>query len=120
MLAQDIRWDHLPYFFTDQYNLGMAYAGWVPPGRDPRGDDPRRPDRPRVHRALDHRGLVVADMNVNIWDVTDEIQPLIRSGVRVDPVRLADPATLLTDLSQRNAARGYPLPIYRPTAARSA
>lgn len=65
-------------------------------------------------------GLVVADMNVNIWDVTDEIQPLIRSGVRVDPVRLADPATLLTDLSQRNAARGYPLPIYRPTAARSA
>ena len=29
-------------------------------------------------------------MNVNTWDVTDQITHLIRSGERVDPTRLAD------------------------------
>jgi 3-phenylpropionate/trans-cinnamate dioxygenase ferredoxin reductase subunit len=29
-------------------------------------------------------------MNVNIWEVTDQIQELIRSGARIDRDRLAD------------------------------
>ena len=41
---------------------------------------------------------VVAGMNVNVWDVTDDIQALIRAGQPVDRARLADPNVPLTDL----------------------
>ena len=34
---------------------------------------------------------VVAGMNFNVWDVTDDIQRLIRRRVAVDDRRLADP-----------------------------
>jgi 3-phenylpropionate/trans-cinnamate dioxygenase ferredoxin reductase component len=37
-------------------------------------------------------------MNVNVWDVNDDIQALIRSGAEVDPNRLADPDIPLADL----------------------
>ena len=43
-------------------------------------------------------GAVVAGMNVNVWDVNDDIQALIRSGRQVDTGRLADPSVPLTDL----------------------
>ena len=36
-------------------------------------------------------GKVLAGMNVNVWDVTDAIKALIRSGAQIDPARLADP-----------------------------
>jgi 3-phenylpropionate/trans-cinnamate dioxygenase ferredoxin reductase subunit len=101
MLGEDVRWDRLPYFFTDQYDLGMEYAGWVPPGAVAdvvvRGD-------------LDSRefiafwvvdGRVAAGMNVNVWDVTDPIQELIRAGLagaKVDRDRLADPDVPLDGL----------------------
>ena len=35
-------------------------------------------------------GMVVAGMNVNVWDVNDDIQALIRSRRRVEEARLAD------------------------------
>ena len=44
-------------------------------------------------------GRVLAGMNVNVWDVTDDIQALIRSRTPVDPARLADPETPLADLA---------------------
>jgi 3-phenylpropionate/trans-cinnamate dioxygenase ferredoxin reductase subunit len=37
-------------------------------------------------------------MNVNVWDVTDPIQALIRSGRPVQVERLTDPAVPLADL----------------------
>jgi len=40
----------------------------------------------------------VAGMNVNVWDVNDDIQALIRSGKQVDPNRLTDPDVPLTEL----------------------
>ena len=43
-------------------------------------------------------GAVVAGMNVNVWDVTDDIQALIRSGRPVDTARLADPDVPLAEL----------------------
>ena len=42
---------------------------------------------------------VAAGMNVNVWDVTDPIQALIRSRARVDPAVLADPDVPLEDLA---------------------
>ena len=43
-------------------------------------------------------GKVAAGMNVNIWDVADQIEAIIRSGATIDPNRLADPDVELPDL----------------------
>ena len=101
MLGQDAVWDRLPYFFTDQYDLGMEYAGWVPPGAAPevviRGDEQGR----EFIAFWTVGGRVAAGMNVNVWDVTEQLQELVRAGLRghtVDPARLADPQIALTEL----------------------
>lgn len=92
MLGRDVVYDRVPYFFSDQYDLGMEYSGYaVPGGYDQvvfRGDVPGR----EFVAFWLQGGRVVAGMNVNVWDVTDAIQDLVRSGRTVDPARLADPA----------------------------
>jgi 3-phenylpropionate/trans-cinnamate dioxygenase ferredoxin reductase subunit len=101
MLGQDAEQDFLPYFFTDQYDLGMEYAGWVAPDAKPevvvRGDLDAR----EFVAFWTQDGKVLAGMNVNVWDVSDQIQDLIRAGLKgvtVDPARLADPDVPLTGL----------------------
>ena len=101
MLGQDAVWDKLPYFFTDQYDLGMEYAGWVPPGATAevviRGDEQGR----EFIAFWTVGGRVAAGMNVNVWDVTEQIQGLVRAGLDghvPDPARLADPAVELASL----------------------
>lgn len=101
MLDQDVSYEHLPYFFTDQYDLGMEYAGWVPPGAATelvvRGDLEAREFL--AFWLVD--GRVAAGMNVNVWDVTDAIQDLVRAGLAgavVAPGRLADPDVPLAAL----------------------
>jgi 3-phenylpropionate/trans-cinnamate dioxygenase ferredoxin reductase subunit len=96
MLGGDATYDELPYFFTDQYDLGMEYLGDIA-GHDRvvfRGDVPNREFI--AFWLKDNR--VLAGMNVNVWDVTDPIKALIRSGRQVDPERLADAGTALEDL----------------------
>ena len=41
---------------------------------------------------------VVAGMNVNVWDVNEQVQQLIRSRARVDRALLVDPAVPLERL----------------------
>ncbi|MEU0275626.1 FAD-dependent oxidoreductase [Streptomyces sp. NPDC006307] len=96
MLGQDVAYDRIPYFYSDQYDLGMEYSGWAPPGSYDqvvlRGDAGKRQF---IAFWLKER-RVLAGMNVNVWDVTDAVQQLVRSGAPVDPEALADPATPLT------------------------
>jgi NADPH-dependent 2,4-dienoyl-CoA reductase/sulfur reductase-like enzyme len=101
MLGQHVSYDRLPYFFTDQYDLGMEYAGWIPPGKTTdlviRGDLDRR----EFVAFWTIRGRVVAGMNVNVWDVTDAIQELVRAGLTgatVERAALENPAVPLADL----------------------
>jgi 3-phenylpropionate/trans-cinnamate dioxygenase ferredoxin reductase component len=98
MLGQNVSYDRVPYFFTDQYDLGMETAGLPEPGTYDeivyRGD--KESGEFIAFWLAD--GAVVAGMNVNVWDVNDDIQALIRSETLVDPDRLADPDTPLTDL----------------------
>ena len=97
MLGQDVAYDRLPYFFSDQYDLGMEYTGYVTPDRYDRvifrGDVAKR----EFIAFWLSRGLVQAGMNVNIWDVADEIRDLIRDGLPVDPDRLADVSVPIPD-----------------------
>ncbi len=90
MLGQETPYDRLPYFFTDQYDLGMEYCGYVEPGGYDRvvfrGDVAKR----EFIAFWLAGGKVLAGMNVNVWDVTEPIQELIRSGRTVDPDELAD------------------------------
>jgi NADPH-dependent 2,4-dienoyl-CoA reductase/sulfur reductase-like enzyme len=98
MLGQDVVYDRVPYFYTDQYNLGMECSGLPSPGSY--DEVIYRGDRSALEFIAfwlkDAR--LIAGMNVNIWDVTDAIQSLIRSGRPLDRTRLADPAIPLADL----------------------
>ncbi|MEV0031468.1 FAD-dependent oxidoreductase [Nocardia sp. NPDC050793] len=96
MLGKSATYDRLPYFFTDQYDLGMEYTGYAAPGGYERvvvrGD---LAGREFVAFWLDPQNRVLAGMNVNVWDVTDRIKELITAGAPVDPDRLADTSTPL-------------------------
>jgi 3-phenylpropionate/trans-cinnamate dioxygenase ferredoxin reductase subunit len=100
MLGQDVAYDLVPYFYTDQYDLGMEYAGYVEPdGYDEvvfRGDVE---GREFIAFWLGDHGRVLAGMNVNVWDVNDAIQALVRSGRPVDTAALRDPDTPLESLT---------------------
>ena len=83
MLGEPVSYDRIPYFFSDQYDVGMEYSGYAT--ELGRGRVPRRPRRGRVHRFLAADGRVVAGMNVNVWDVNEHVQALIRSRQPVEP-----------------------------------
>jgi 3-phenylpropionate/trans-cinnamate dioxygenase ferredoxin reductase subunit len=101
MLGQPASYDRLPYFYTDQYDLGMEYVGHVDAegaetvvvrGEPGDGSDP--------FTAFWLRGgRVLAGMNVNVWDVVDDLRSLIQSRAVVAADRLADPAVPLTELA---------------------
>ncbi|GAB19787.1 putative ferredoxin reductase [Gordonia effusa NBRC 100432] len=90
-------YDTLPYFFTDQYDLGMEYVGYAPSYDSVviRGDQAKREF---VAFWLDADRRVLAGMNVNVWDVTDDVKALIRSRKAVDPIQVADTRTPLSRL----------------------
>ncbi|MCW2700278.1 MAG: FAD-dependent oxidoreductase [Blastococcus sp.] len=88
MLGRVVSYDRVPYFYTDQYDLGMEYSGLGGPGDTVvcRGNPE---DGAFIAFWLDD-GRVTAGMNVNVWDVSGPIQELIRSGRPVDVGRLTD------------------------------
>jgi NADPH-dependent 2,4-dienoyl-CoA reductase/sulfur reductase-like enzyme len=98
MLGQQVEYNRVPYFYSDQYDLGMECAGLPDPGRYDqvvyRGDSDTLEF---IAFWLQERRLV-AGMNVNVWDVNDDIQGLIRSARPLDPGRLANPEIPLTEV----------------------
>jgi 3-phenylpropionate/trans-cinnamate dioxygenase ferredoxin reductase subunit len=94
----------LPYFFSDQYDLGMEYTG------DATGSDELVIRGDREARELIafwlREGRVIAGMNVNVWDVADEIAALIRARAPVDRDRLGDPGVALAALAPESAGSG--------------
>ena len=100
MLGRGETFDRLPYFFSDQYEVGMEYTGFARTWDRVvfRGDPAGREFIAFWIR--DDR--VVAGMNVNVWDVTDPIRSLIRDRVPVEDHRLADPDVALEDLATVN------------------
>jgi 3-phenylpropionate/trans-cinnamate dioxygenase ferredoxin reductase subunit len=101
MLGEPDVYDRLPYFFSDQYEVGMEYAGFARSwDRVVFRGDPATREFIAFWLVEDR---VVAGMNLNVWDVTDPIQRLIRERVAVDDRRIADPDGALEDLVRADA-----------------
>ncbi|TKJ20665.1 FAD-dependent oxidoreductase [Blastococcus sp. CCUG 61487] len=93
MLGREVIHDRVPYFYTDQYELGMEYSGLAGPGDRLvcRGD----PEDGAFISFWTADGRVTAAMTVNTWDVTEPVQQLIRGRRRVPAGALADGDTPL-------------------------
>ena len=102
MLDKPASYERLPYFFSDQYDVGMEYSGYATDWDEVvfRGQPG---EREFVAFWLD-AGRVVAGMNVNVWDVNAPIQALIRSRQPIAAERLRDPEVPLEDLTQEGAS----------------
>ncbi len=98
MLGQHVEYDRVPYFYTDQYDLGMECSGLPSPGGYDRVVYRGDPASLEFIAFWLSAGRLVAGMNVNVWDVTDDIQSLIRSARPVDPARLSDPSIPLAEI----------------------
>jgi 3-phenylpropionate/trans-cinnamate dioxygenase ferredoxin reductase component len=98
MLGQDSAYERLPYFFSDQYDVGMEYSGFAPSwDRVVFRGDPATREFVAFWLVEDR---VVAGMNVNVWDVTDPIKRLISQRLAVDDRTLADPDVPLEELGR--------------------
>jgi 3-phenylpropionate/trans-cinnamate dioxygenase ferredoxin reductase subunit len=96
MLGEPTVYEKVPYFFSDQYDLGMEYTGFAPKWEEVvfRGDPASR----EFIAFWLHDGRVMAGMNANVWDVTDTIEALIRADHVVDLARLIDTEVDLSSL----------------------
>lgn len=98
MLGESAEYTDLPYFFTDQYDLGMEYVGYAPHyARVVFRGEPAGREYTSFWLGDDNR--VLAGMNVNIWEGLDDIKALISARAPVDPDRLTDPQVPLGELT---------------------
>jgi 3-phenylpropionate/trans-cinnamate dioxygenase ferredoxin reductase subunit len=97
MLGASVPFDRIPYFYSDQYDLGMEYTGVASPS-----------DSLVVRGSLADRefvafwvadGRVVAGMNANTWDVAKPIERLVRSRRIVEVETLADPSVPIEEIA---------------------
>jgi hypothetical protein len=96
MLDRHVSYDRIPYFYSDQYDAGMEYSGYAPDWdrvafRGERADG-------RFIAFWLGGDRVLAGMNVNVWDVNEHVQALIRANQPVDVAKLTDPDTPLESL----------------------
>ena len=104
MLGRPASYDRLPYFFTDQYDLGMEYIGHARPGRPTRSSSAATCATREFIAFWLRDGRVPPAMNVNVWDVGE-------------PVRRADPHRAR---GRRGAAGRSRRPARRPRRYRVA
>ncbi|HKX68441.1 MAG TPA: FAD/NAD(P)-binding oxidoreductase [Intrasporangium sp.] len=103
IVGKDVHYGPIPFFFSDQYDVGLEYAGHVP--RDTEAEvvlrgDPKSNEFMAFWVVPEGSGVrVLAGMHVNVWDTMDAVQALIRGRTAVDRARLADPGVALTDLA---------------------
>jgi 3-phenylpropionate/trans-cinnamate dioxygenase ferredoxin reductase subunit len=96
MLGEQVSYEEIPYFFSDQYDAGMEYAGNATEWDEVvfRGDIAAREFI--AFWLKDQR--LVAGLNMNVWDVSETIQGLIRSQRQLDRRELVDPDVPLAGL----------------------
>lgn len=96
MLGTKTAYEKIPYFYSDQYDVGMEYSGLATSWDEVvfRGD----PSTGEFIAFWMEDGRISAGMNVNVWDVADKIATLVASRRPVDRDRLADPDVELSSL----------------------
>jgi 3-phenylpropionate/trans-cinnamate dioxygenase ferredoxin reductase subunit len=96
MLGDPVSYDRIPYFFSDQYEVGMEYSGHAPQWDEVvfRG----KRDGGEFIAFWLQGGRVIAGMNVNVWDVNEHVQELVRSRRAIDVAELIDSDTPLESL----------------------
>ncbi len=89
ILGHDEAYDRVPYFYSDQFDLSMEYAGYAPAYDRVvfRGD----PAGGAFVAFWLHEGRVVAGMNVNTPKVNPQISALVASRRDASDAELADP-----------------------------
>jgi 3-phenylpropionate/trans-cinnamate dioxygenase ferredoxin reductase subunit len=97
MLGQDAADVRPSYFFTDQYDLSMEYTGDIGPAGYDRVIFRRYADSSQMIVFWLYEQRVQAGMNINIWDVAEDIERLILSARPINAEDLADPAIPLAD-----------------------
>jgi 3-phenylpropionate/trans-cinnamate dioxygenase ferredoxin reductase subunit len=102
MLGQATSYDRIPYFFSDQYDVGMEYAGYAPKWDEIVFRGERDSGKFIAFYLKDQR--VIAGMNVNVWDVNEQIQALIRSRKPIPRAALSDADTPLETLVEQSLA----------------
>jgi len=104
MLGEVVSYDRIPYFYSDQYDVGMEYSGHAPAWDEVvfRGDR----DAGEFVAFWIRDSRVVAGMNVNVWDVNEQVQALIRGSQPVELSALGDPDTPLEALVGELTAGG--------------
>ena len=103
MLGQQVSYDKIPYFFSDQYETGMEYGGYATDWDEVvfRGDVDAR----EFIAFWVKDGRVLAGLNMNVWDVNEAIRELVGSRQAVDLERLRDPDVAIGELVGETAAR---------------
>jgi 3-phenylpropionate/trans-cinnamate dioxygenase ferredoxin reductase subunit len=96
MLGQDVSYDRIPYFFSDQYEIGMEYSGYATEWDEVIYRGAISDGEFIAFWLKDQR--VIAGMNVNVWDVNEDVQRLIRSRQEINPGALRDQSTPLGEL----------------------
>lgn len=97
MLGLPTPYDRIPYFFSDQYDLGMEYRGWAP-----RFDEVVFRGDPKAGAFIAFwlvQGKVAAAMNANVWDAGDALEALLAADRGVDATRLTDTGVDLGSLA---------------------
>jgi 3-phenylpropionate/trans-cinnamate dioxygenase ferredoxin reductase subunit len=104
MLGKAGAYDRLPYFFSDQYDVGMEYTGYAADWDEVvfRGEQ----ESLEFIAFWLKEGRVLAGMNVNVWDVTDPIKALIHSRAAIPVDRLRDPDVPLDELAPQDGSTG--------------
>jgi hypothetical protein len=104
MLGDATEYDRIPYFFSDQYDVSMEYSGYTTEWDEVvfRGDR----DAGEFIAFWMKDGRVVAGMNVNVWDVNEHVQSLIRSRQRIAVAALRDSDVPLESLVAQPARSG--------------
>ena len=97
MLDQDVSFDRIPYFYSDQYDVGMEYSGYAPAWDEVIYRGAVADGEFIAFWLRDQR--VIAGMNVNVWDVNEDVQALVRSRRPIDPAALRDKDTPLGHLA---------------------
>lgn len=98
MLEQPVNYDEIPYFYTDQFDLGVELSGYPPLMRGAKIVLRGSLDEHKYIAFWVLDGKVVAGMNVNIWDVNETVQSLIRSEQVIDQAKLVDGTVELASL----------------------